>query len=132
MSNTENYPNRSDLRNPVNKVKKMVAPGQTYGKGAEQMRAQQAVPMGTPATPEPVAVPPQPGSLGPLDAPTSRPDEPITAGMSFGAGPGTEVLAAQNSMAPGSRDDLIMQLRAAAARYPNPNLIQLLVLLEGQ
>jgi len=30
--------------------------------------------------------------LTPLTAPTERPDEPITAGMDFGAGPGSEAL----------------------------------------
>ena len=32
----------------------------------------------------------------PLAAPTARPDEPITAGMDFGGGPGSEALALQN------------------------------------
>jgi hypothetical protein len=30
--------------------------------------------------------------ITPLTAPTERPDEPITAGMDFGAGPGSEAL----------------------------------------
>lgn len=35
----------------------------------------------------PVSPPPSP-----LDAPTEHPDEPVTAGSAFGAGPGPEVL----------------------------------------
>lgn len=132
MSNTENYPNRSDLRNPANKVAKMAATGQTYGKATEQIRAQEAVPMGSGPNAELPEPAPIPGQFGPLDRTSERPAEPITAGMSFGEGPGPEMLAATPNMAPGSKDDLIMQLRAAAAKYPNPNLIQLLVMLESQ
>ena len=43
----------------------------------------------------PAAVPPPgplPGSLTALDAPSERPDEPITAGLPMGAGPGPEAL----------------------------------------
>jgi hypothetical protein len=32
--------------------------------------------------------------ITPLTAPTERPNEPVTSGMSFGAGPGPEVLPA--------------------------------------
>jgi hypothetical protein len=31
-------------------------------------------------------------SVTPLTAPTERPNEPVTAGMDFGAGPGSEAL----------------------------------------
>jgi hypothetical protein len=34
------------------------------------------------------------GGVTPLTAPTEFPNEPITSGMSFGAGPGPEVLPA--------------------------------------
>lgn len=38
------------------------------------------------------------GPVTPLFAPTQRPDEPITAGISLGEGPGPEVLGANMSM----------------------------------
>jgi hypothetical protein len=50
------------------------------------MTQQQSAPMaGSPVAPTmPAATP--------LFAPTERPDEPLTAGMDFGAGPGSEAL----------------------------------------
>lgn len=83
MSNVE-YPNRSDLRN----VARQAATGQTYGKATEQMEAQRAVPMGrSPVEARPSRPRPKPGGLGPLNRPSERPEEPITAGANFGAGP---------------------------------------------
>lgn len=133
----EQYPNRSDLRNPANKVAKMVAPGQTYGEGAAQMRAQQAVPMGgSPTDVAPASQPsgPMPGSFGPLDRPTERPDEPITAGTPYGAGPGPEALAQPlpDYLQPGSREMLADQVRYIYSKYPNPAVFQLLLELENQ
>lgn len=92
------YSNRTDLQS----VK--VAPGQQYGKGAAQRAAQEAVPMagrptmpagGAPAAPptgRPPSPGPQPGDLTPLDAPSTRPNEPVTTGLSVGAGAGPEAL----------------------------------------
>lgn len=64
-------------------------PGLPYGQGQQTYSNQVAAPM---------AGNPFEGALGgpitPLTAPTERPDEPITSGMSFGAGPGPEVLPA--------------------------------------
>lgn len=60
--------------------------GMAYGEGQATMAQQTAAPMaGSPATP---MMPP----VTPLTAPTERPDEPLTAGMDFGAGPGSEAL----------------------------------------
>jgi len=96
------YPNRTDLNAPANEPLSAV-PGQQYGKETEQLNAQRAVPIGTPPGPQ-VAQPPtvpltrgtlqpqvQPGSL-PFLHPTNRPDEPVTAGLPFGPGPGPESL----------------------------------------
>lgn len=106
------YSNRSDLQ-PVK-----VAPGQQYGKGVAQREAQQAVPMaGRPAMPPAApAAPPRPpmpgmapGDVTPLDAPTTRPNEPVTAGLSVGAGPGPEALGALRDKDDGV-DDLAQYL----------------------
>lgn len=56
-------------------------PSQQYGQSAELERAQEAVPL-----PDL-----EPGQLD-FQRPTERPDEPITAGLPFGAGPGPEAL----------------------------------------
>lgn len=71
------YPNRSDLRNPIGKT---AAPGQTYGEARKQLESQQAVPMG--ASPADVAASqaaprqpgPMPGQVVDLTADTERPD----------------------------------------------------------
>lgn len=100
--------------------------GQTYGEGARQQASQRVVPVGPPPT--------EPGGgmqMTPLGAPTERPNEPITAGLPMGAGPGPEALS-PIAIAPGSREDLILQLRAAASRYPNPALIRFIAEMERQ
>lgn len=92
------------------------APGQTYGQGVQQLTAQQAVPMapqppagptGQSAAPAPVA----PGSLGPLTAPTSRPDEPLTAGAPVG--PGANSLGLPTAPSP------LMQAQVFLNQIPN-------------
>lgn len=125
----EQYPNRSDLRNPAQKVAKQVAPGQTYGEGAAQMRSQQAVPMASAPTDTPPVV--MPGSLGSLDRPTERPDELPTTGSSIGPGPGPEMFG----RSPGvpqqwSKLDLVERVRAVASMYPSPVLLSFLAELE--
>jgi hypothetical protein len=69
--------------------------GMPYGQGQATMQQQESAPMAgpTPITQAsaPMAMPSLP-SLTPLTAPTERPDEPMTAGMDFGAGPGSEAL----------------------------------------
>lgn len=60
---------------------------------------QTAAPMGgSPSVPSPSNGRPQQAPTGqqltPLDAPTSRPNEPLTEGMPFGAGAGQEVMYA--------------------------------------
>jgi hypothetical protein len=68
--------------------------GMPYGQGQEMMTQQQSAPMAGPSqaatsTPLGATMPP----VMPLTAPTERPDEPLTAGMDFGAGPGSEALS---------------------------------------
>jgi hypothetical protein len=67
--------------------------GLPYGQGQATMQQQQSAPMA--GSPTPTAAPmPMPSlpSVTPLTAPTERPDEPLTAGMDFGPGPGSEAL----------------------------------------
>ena len=111
-------PNRSDL---AASVPVAVAPGQTYGQGVEERRAQQAVPVSQPpgpptGAPVPTSGPPggdlpqaaqtaQAQGQGPFPGeipwlhPTQRPHEPVTAGMPTGPGPGPEVLQGIGQMA---------------------------------
>lgn len=123
------YGNRTDLQNPTKKMAVTAAPGQTYGEAGAQRAAQQAVPMGAPQAPV-VA----PGSLGPLDRPTERPMEPVTAGNPMGAGPGAEALVTPlpDTLMAGGKQDLINQVRYVYSKYPNTAVLQLLLELENQ
>lgn len=116
------YPNRSDLRNPATLAAK-AAPGQTYGEAGKQIAAQRAVPMGTPPTEMTPVIP--------IGAPTERPEEPMTAGMDFGPGPGSNVLSTKFVPTVGSAQDIRERVRTIAAMYPNPNLLALLEILDN-
>ena len=118
------YPNRSDLRNPAKKIAAKAAPGQTCGEAGKQIAAQKAVPMAAPPTD--VAPAPQrvaPGQLGPLNRPTERPNEPVTAGAPFGPGPTPQGMA---YMGPRNADPILDELRALYAQYPNEDLANML------
>ncbi len=61
----------------------------------------------------------------PLFAPTQRPDEPITAGIPMGAGPGPEALAINNNMDnEQDRIRMISYLPALEAAAADPNSSQ--------
>ena len=66
-----------------------------------------------------------------LTGTSQRPNEPISMGMPFGAGPGPEVFGVNNQPAPGSNADLAERVRAIASLYPNPALLQLLMDLQA-
>jgi hypothetical protein len=108
----------------------MAARGQTYGKRQEQMQAQQAVPMRrSPVELEAQQKTPLP-PLTPLTAPTSRPQEPITAGAPFGPGPNP--MAAGIPMMPSATDSAINELRIIAQTFQSPELADLLDAYESQ
>lgn len=56
----------------------------------------------------------------PLDAPTARPNEPLTAGVDIGPGPGAAPMSQPTS------DPLIKELRAVYLAFPNEDLRELL------
>ena len=75
---------RTDLNTSRQGAKYMA--GGSYGEGQELMEMQNAAPMA--GSQRRVSMPPVTG----LEAPTERPDEPDTMGMSFGPGLGPEIL----------------------------------------
>jgi len=113
------YPNRSDLRNAGGKVAKQVATGQTYGEAKKQMDAQSAVPMAAAPTDAPPQI--QPGQLGAFNRPTERPNEPVTAGASFGPGP-----TPRTQFAVPTSDPVLTELRALYSAYPSTELADML------
>ena len=115
----------SDIQAGTNRVAIQAATGQTYGEAGKQIAAQRAVPMGAPPTQvAPQAPRPMPGSLGSLTRPTERPDEPITAGSDFGAGPSS--LQAGILPAPSASNDVLEQLLYLNRLYPNPDVENLI------
>ena len=85
----------------------MRVPGQQYGQQAEQVRAQQALPVAVPGGPPSPPPGTAPTPIIPLDAPTMRPNEPLTAGVNIGAGPGAPMPAQ-----PSTVRDLLASLSA--------------------
>jgi hypothetical protein len=115
----------SDIQAGTNRVAIQAATGQTYGEAGKQIAAQRAVPMGAPPTQAPPQAPrPMPGSLGDLTRPTERPNEPITAGADFGAGPSS--LQAGILPAPSASNDVLEQLLYLNRLYPNPDVENLI------
>jgi len=64
-------------------------PGLPYGQGQATMQQQMSAPMAGSPAPQALELP----SITPFSTPTERPNEPLTAGMDFGAGPGSEILS---------------------------------------
>lgn len=98
------------------------AKGQVYGERKRQEEAQQVIPLPQQAAPTAPRREVPPGSLIPLTAPTQLPEEPVTAGLPLGEGPGPEALAAQPM---GDGMDLA-QLKAVYRRFPSEDLRRLI------
>lgn len=85
---------RTDLN--VSKQPQRYMSGGSYGEGQELLGLQQSAPMaGSPTTSGTPSVNINRSSsapVTPLTAPTERPNEPLSAGVDFGPGPGSEVL----------------------------------------
>ena len=112
------------MRNTAGKIAAKAATGQTYGEAGKQLAAQRAVPMGAAPTDAVPVQRPVPGTLGGFARPTERPNEPITAGANFGAGP--NAIQAGIPMMLDSRQQAVEELRAIYAMYPTEDLADLL------
>jgi hypothetical protein len=110
------YQNRSDLaqgpRAPSQPVK--TATGQPYGAATAQAQAQQAVPL-----PDFAAMH--------LARPTERPQEPVTAGLPMGPGPGPEAMPMMGTQNPTSGDEVAALNRATYMAYPTDEMHDLII-----
>ena len=70
---------------------KMALPGAGYGEQKTFQEIQQGAPAGAPASGAGAPMPAQPPTG--FGDPSTRPEEPVTAGADAGAGPGSEALA---------------------------------------
>lgn len=97
--------------------------GLPYGEGKEVNGLANAAPLS--AAPQGAPMPKVTG----LSEPTERPDEPVTAGMPFGEGPGPEVLPDVDGAA---REEGLNILRAMYVAMPTIELRRLLERAEAQ
>jgi len=111
---TGDYANRSDLRNQA--TRRVAFTGQTYGEGAAQQRAQDVAAQQMVARPRPGA--------RQFGRPSERPDEVITAGADFGAGPNARQAGIRPRLIP--VNPVVEQLRMLYTLYPNDGLASLL------
>lgn len=103
----QSYPNRSDLQSAP-RLAPTAQTNQPYGQAGAQLSRQAEVPLGPPPSPIP------------LSAPTSRPNEPVQAGLPIGPGPGPEAAALS------SPDPVEMTIRALYEAFPNRDLAELI------
>jgi len=94
----------------------MALPSASYGEGVETAAIQGGAPLARTPDVRPMSrseqgiAPSQLERVTPLYAPTERPDEPITAGIAMGAGPGPEALGI-NAVAPRQKQsDILVKL----------------------
>lgn len=106
------YSKRTD-KQPVRQVT-----GLPYGDNAALTQQQQSAPMSqTSSLPSPI----------PIHAPSTMPDQPVTAGADAGPGPGSEILTQRPATtAPGSK--LVQALQNASASDATGSLASLLAL----
>ena len=115
--------NRTDLLTKAQPVR--TPTGLAYGEASQLRQTQQQVPGAAPQQ-APVSLQaqahaaaqatPPPANL--IHAPTQRPNEPVTAGLATGAGPGPEVLAGGGA----AMDPTLAVLQGMYSRYPSPDM----------
>jgi hypothetical protein len=115
----KNYPNRTDMQQGPRQRTQPVraAAGQQYGQRGQQENMQRAQPL------------PQGPQIIPLDAPTLRPNEPLTAGMAMGPGPGPEALP-QGGVTPDM--DAEAFFRALYRQFPNTDIARILASIDAK
>lgn len=107
--------------------------GFAYGQNKAVNEQRQAAPIKPSADgTRPVPTTPPMAPIIPLDAPTQRPDEPITAGVDIGAGPGSEILNLPQGIGMGPDVDTgIKTIRALYMRDPgNQDLRRILEMVD--
>jgi hypothetical protein len=103
------YSKRTDIGTPEMKMGSIA-----YGEGVETQALKSGAPLGR--TPDAVAEPQdrlRPAPAGPITelfAETQRKDEPVTAGIDMGAGPGSSALVMQSRFAERKLSDILAEM----------------------
>lgn len=116
------YSNRTDLNQPAPAVNFDGGYGDDTAMAAVQ--ANRAAPAAV--APIPTTAPPPMRAVTPLDAPDDRPDEPVTSGLPLGPGPGPEAIGLDPDTS------VLAELRAIYARYPHPDILDLIYFEEDR
>lgn len=90
--------------------------GGNYGDGQEMTQIQQGAAMAAAPTAQEVI---------PFDAPTRRPNEPVTTGIDRGAGEGSSAMPKLGSLTDDEPDAVATVIRQAYAQFPSPHLRRL-------
>jgi hypothetical protein len=94
----------------------MSLPSAAYGEGVQTQAIQQGAPLAKTPSVNPMSrseqgiAPSQLERITPLYAPTQRPDEPITAGVAVGPGPGPEILGMNAARPAESLSNILSQM----------------------
>lgn len=104
--------------------------GMDYGDHKQLMQQESTAPMAaTPAVPDlqlpsgqPAGPVPSGSPVTPIGAPTQRPNEPITAGVDHGPGPGSEVLPLEHTAQFQAQGPMTQMLSQLAARDTSGSL----------
>lgn len=114
-------------RSPFQKIREL--PDASYGEAKEFNDLQKQAPLANAPAPAPGAGGPGPqanptplASVIPLNAPTQRPDEPVTSGALTGPGPGPEALGPAMSMRTAQYQSASDLLNNLAAGSDSPDL----------
>ena len=102
-----------------------------YGSGVENTANKAGAPLATTPDVRPTSrsemgmAPRQTRAVTPLFAPSERPDEPVTAGIAMGEGPGPEVLGINNNLdTQEDKDRMLSYLPALEVVAASPNSSQ--------
>ena len=102
-----------------------------YGSGVENTANKAGAPLATTPDVRPTSrsemgmAPSQTRAVTPLFAPSERPDEPVTAGLAMGEGPGPEVLGINNNLdTQEDKDRMLSYLPALEVVAASPNSSQ--------
>jgi hypothetical protein len=87
-------------------------PSAYYGEGVETAAIKSGAPLASTPDVRPSQAPAVPAqeAVTPLFAPTQRPDEPITAGIDRGAGPGSNVLMMRSNISERKMSDILAEM----------------------
>ncbi len=94
----------------------MSLPSAAYGEGVQTQAIQQGAPLAKTPSVNPMSrseqgiAPSQLERITPLYAPSQRPDEPITAGVAVGPGPGPEILGMNAARPAESLSNILSQM----------------------